>query len=314
MGENDEETLMRAGIAQPARIEVHGFDTLTMTDTEFLTAGKAGVPASIGGALRFPPGGEQVPAVILVHGSAGIGTNVHVWAGEINRIGVAAFILDSFTGRGIAQTVTDQSQLGSLAMIVDSYRALALLAKHARIDTSRVAVMGFSKGGFVALYSSLHRFRRMYGPASSEFAAHIALYPQCNTVFLDDEQVSDRPIRLFHGTGDDYVCIRRCRAYVERLHRIGKDIELTEYPGAQHGFDNPAYSPGCFVADAVTTNGCLREERAGGQIFNVVTGKPFSWKDSCVRRGATLAYDPKATVEVTKAVIDLLISIFELKQ
>ena len=42
-------------------------------------------------------------------------------------MGVAAFLLDSFTGRGIVQTVTDQSQLGSLAMIVDAYRALDLL-------------------------------------------------------------------------------------------------------------------------------------------------------------------------------------------
>jgi acetyl esterase/lipase len=81
----------------------------------------------------------------------------------VNRIGAAGFLLDCFTGRGITQTITDQSQLDGLTMIVDIYRALALLAKHTRIDASRIEVMGFSKGGFAALYSSLKRFQRMHG-------------------------------------------------------------------------------------------------------------------------------------------------------
>jgi len=113
--------------------------------------------------------------VVLVHGSAGAGAGEVQWSQELNQIGVATFLMDCFTGRGIVQTITDQSQLGHLAMIVDAYRALELLSKHAQIDASRIAVMGFSKGGFVALYSSMRRFQRVYGPASSEFAAYIPL-------------------------------------------------------------------------------------------------------------------------------------------
>jgi dienelactone hydrolase len=97
----------------------------------------------------------------------------------MNEIGVAAFLLDSFTGRGITQTVTDQSQLGHLAMIFDAYRALDLLSRHARIDPSRIAVKGFSKGAFVALYASLKRFQRVYGPKGLEFAAYIPFYASC---------------------------------------------------------------------------------------------------------------------------------------
>jgi dienelactone hydrolase len=301
--------LMPPTAARTARIEIHSFETVTLADKQFLMGAKEGIPNSIGGELRLPPGTEPVPAVALVHGSAGVGANVDRWAQELNGMGVAAFLLDSFTGRGIVQTVTDQSQLGSLAMIVDAYRGLDLLRRHSAIDASRIAVMGFSKGGFAALYASLKRFRQMHGTAGVEFAAYISFYPACNTTYLEDEQVTDRPIRVFHGTADDYVSIEPCRNYVQRLRRAGKDIRLTEYAGARHAFDNPLYSPIRSLPDAVTSR-CLREERSGGEIVNVETGRPFSWSDSCVARGATVGYDPRATTEATKAVRSFLTAAF----
>ena len=296
--------------AQTARIEIHSLESLTPTDKQFLTGVKDGIPVRISGELRLPPGTVRVPAVILVHGSAGIGANVDHWARELNGIGLAAFVLDCFTGRGIPETVTDQSRLGSLSMIVDAYRGLDLLSKHARIDASRIAVMGFSRGGSVALYASLKRFQRMYGPAGLEFAAYIPFYPQCNTAYLEDERVSDRSIRIFHGQADDFVSIEPCRRYVERLRRAGKDVQLTEHVGAHQAFDNHLYSPARFLQDAVTTNQCSREERSVGEIVNLDTGQPFSWNDACVRRGATVAYDPVATADATKAVKSFLIAAF----
>jgi dienelactone hydrolase len=300
-------------LSQTGRIEIHSFETVTFTDKQFLTGAKEGNPVRIGGELRLPFGTSRVPAVTLVHGSAGVGANVDRWARELNGIGVAAFLLDCFTGRDIVETVTDQSRLGSLAMIVDAYRALELLSKHERIDSSRVAVMGFSKGGFVALYSSLKRFRRMHGSPEVEFAAHLPFYASCYTVYLEDEQVSDRAIRLFHGIADDYVSIEPCRKYVARLRCAGKDVQLTEYAGARHAFDNHLYSPPLSLPDAVTTSQCPREERPGGIIVNLETGQPFTWSDACVTRGATVGYDHLATAEATKAVKEFLVSRFQLR-
>jgi len=305
-------TYARPSAVKTARLEIHSFETVTVTDRQFLTGAKDGTPVRIGGELRLPVGISRVPAVILIHGSGGVGANVGQWAEELNEIEVAAFLLDCFTGRGIVQTIKDQSQLASLAMIVDAYRALNLLSKHARIDASRIAVMGFSKGGFAAFYASLNRFRRMHGPAGVEFAAYIPFYPSCYTRYIDDEQVSDRPIRIFHGTADDYVSIEPCRNYVERLRRAGKDVQLTEYAGARHAFDNPLYTIALSLPDAVTTNQCPRKERPGGEIVNLETGQPFTWGDTCVRRGATVGYDPVATTEATKAVKAFLTSAFKI--
>jgi dienelactone hydrolase len=297
-------------IGETRRIEIHSFATQTPTDQQFLTHSKSAIPGQIGGELRLPAGPARVPAVVLLHGSAGIGANVHRWARELNAIGAAAFLVDSFTGRGIVQTVTDQSQLGSLAMIVDAYRALDLLSQHTAIDASRIAVMGFSKGGFAALYASLTRFRHLYGSPGAEFAAYVPFYPACNTAYIDDEQVSERPIRIFHGSADNYVSIEPCRKYVQRLRHAGKDVQLTEYASAHHAFDNPLYWPHLSLPDAIITGHCPREERSVGEIINVVTGQAFRWNDPSVRHGGTVGYNAVATAEATNAVKSFLTSTF----
>jgi dienelactone hydrolase len=140
------------------------------------------------------------------------------WVEELRQAGVATFLIDSFTGRGIALSSEDQSQLGSLAMIGDAYLALELLATHPRIDPARISVMGFSKGGSVS--------RRLHGSANVRFAHHIAFYPPCFTSYTGDEAVTDRPIRLFLGTADDLAPVDRCRSCVERLRRAGADAPL----------------------------------------------------------------------------------------
>lgn len=295
---------------QTARIEIHSFESVTLTDKQFLTGGQGGTPTRIGAELRLPAGAARIPAVILLHGSAGIGANVDRWAIELNEIAVGAFLVDSFTGRGLTQTITDQSLLGSLAMILDAYRALALLSRHPGIDASRVAVMGFSKGGFAALYASLKRFQRTYGSPGIEFAAYVPFYPACNTKYLEDDQMSDRPIRIFHGVADNYVPIEPCRNYVQRVRSANADVQLTEYPGAHHAFDNPLYSPHRSLPDAVITGHCVREERTPGEIINVATGEPFLWTDACVKRGGTVGYDAVATAKATVAVKSFLTDTF----
>lgn len=68
-------------------------------------------------------------------------------------MGISTFTLDGFSARGITSLVTYQSKLGRLNMIVDLYRSLSILAAHPRVDPKRIAVMGFSRGGQIALYA-----------------------------------------------------------------------------------------------------------------------------------------------------------------
>ena len=130
----------------------------------------------------------------------GVGDHEDNWARELNQIGIAAFILDSFTGRNVGDTRANLTQSSPLTTLVDSYRALELLSGHPRIDPTKIAILGFSGGATAALRASSKRFQALYGPTGIEFAAYIGFYTPCDPTYIDDENISDKPIRLFHGT------------------------------------------------------------------------------------------------------------------
>src|SRR5713226_9222295 len=104
-----------ASYGQVARMEVIPFESVTLTDEEFLAGREDGKPVTVAGELRLPRAGtERFPLVILLHGSGGIAGLVVEWERDLLAMGVATFVIDSFTGRGIINTNNDQTQLGRL--------------------------------------------------------------------------------------------------------------------------------------------------------------------------------------------------------
>jgi dienelactone hydrolase len=195
-------------------------------------------------------------------------------------------------------------------MVVDVYRALELLAKHPRIDPSRIALMGFSRGGSVALYARLKRFQNMHGPERLAYAAYLPFYPACWTTYVDDDLVSDRPIRIFHGVADNWTPIEPCRQYVTRLNKQGKDVQLKGYPDAHHVFD--ASMPVKQYPKGTGLGTCELEERSGGLMVNRATGQPWKPSDPCATKGTTVGGNPQAREEAIKAVKKFLATTFNL--
>jgi dienelactone hydrolase len=289
------------------RTEVYPMQTVTLSTADFLLGKKDGKPAMIAGELRIPkPGTDRLPAVILVHGSGGVGFNSGMWAGELNKAGFATFITDSFTGRGIINTITDQGQLSSYAMMNDAFAALAMLAKHPRIDPNKIAIMGFSKGAVPSVYASMNRFQNAYASEGASFAAYIGFYTPCNTALIDDEKVSAKPIRLYHGVADDWVPVGPCRDYVARLKKAGANIDLVEYPGATHAFDMQSIQGTVQLPQAVTGRQCHFSEKERGLIVNSDTGQPAASNDPCIERGVTIAYNAEGTDAARKDVVEFL--------
>lgn len=295
-----------------ARVELHAIPSLTLTDQQFLAGDANGKAVTVTGELRVAQGAGKLPVVVLIHGSGGIGPNIEMWARELNQMGISTFALDGFTGRGLTSVNMDQALLGRLAFTLDAYRILDVLAKHPRVDPARIVLMGFSRGGQGALFASLKRFHRMWNKSGAEFAAYIPFYPDCMTSYISDTEI-DRPIRIFHGTPDDYNPVAACKSYVERLRAAGRDVVLAEYPNAQHGFDNPLGSPApLMVKGAQTVRNCRIAEEPKGVLINAVSKAPFTYKDPCVEQNPHVNHDAEATAAAKIAVKAFLRETFKL--
>lgn len=296
------------------RIEAIPISTLTLTDQQFLNGDGYGRPTTIAGVLRVAQGTGRLPLVVMLGGSGGLGNNIDGWDNLFLSMGISTFAIDPFAGRGLVSTVNDQSQLGRLNMILDVYRSLEILAAHPRVDPARIAIIGFSRGGQAALYSALTRFHERWNNSGVSPVAYIPLYPNCSMAIIDDTVVADVPIRIFHGTADDWNPIQPCRDYVARLVSAGVDVTLTEFAGLHHVFDYPGAVPidPPLAFPAAQANSCLLVEEPRGIIVNTATGQPFTYGDACVRLGTHAAYDQDATDATHAAVTDLLRDVFAL--
>jgi dienelactone hydrolase len=252
--------------------------------------------------------------VVLMHGSSGVGATMEAWVHQFNQMGISTFVIDGFSGRGLTAVGPNQALLGRLNFILDIYRTLDILAKHPRVDPERIVLMGFSRGGQAALYASLTRFNKLWNKSGLQFAGYIPFYPDCSTSYATDTEVAARPIRIFHGTPDDYNPVASCKAYIQRLQDAKRDVVLTEYPDSAHGFDSGLLGVNTVTvsANAQTARNCHIREGEGGVLMNADTQAPFGYKDACIELNPHVGGNPATAEEARKAVSDFLQALLKL--
>lgn len=274
-----------------------------------LTIAPSGVeePTTVSGDLSIPDGGGRVPAVIVLHSCSGMTANLVDWAVALNRMRFAALVLDSFTARGATEICTGRASVTISSRLTDAYRALALLATHPRIDPRRIAVLGFSHGGWVTLWASQAHVERRFLRGNVDFAAHAAFYPAaCNVRLLNETAMAPGPVRIFHGTADDWTPIGPCREWVARRQAAGRDVSLVAYERALHAFDVPHFSPPQRWTGIFNAGKCAIIEQPD-RTFLADDGRPLTAASPCVSRGATLGYDARAhqqSIADVKAFLD----------
>jgi dienelactone hydrolase len=180
----------------------------------------------IQGYLARPDGAGPFPAVVGLHGCAGMHEAAkQKLANELVAAGYVTLLVDSFATRGIDHLCT-YSAVNISRRMADAYGALAFLARQAFVDIRRVAAVGFSQGASIALLltetRSVHPF---VVPSDLRFRAAVAFYPPCGPGGL-------RPVipTLIRGAE-------------------GAPIELVVYPGTHHGFYYPHLQPGRMLFD-----------------------------------------------------------------
>jgi dienelactone hydrolase len=289
------------------------FDTLTFPGhiwDPFMPMPAEAEPATVTATLRLPPGVGEVPGVVITHGCGGAGGGATLWARELVTYGYATLDIDSFRGRGITEICSGQEKLNIASVLNDVFRGLDFLAEHPDVDRSRIALLGLSFGGRTALWANQTRFRDLYG-SEHEFVAHLSFYPaSCYIRLADEEDVGDAPMRIFHGTADDWLPIEPCREYVERMQAAGRDVALFEYEGALHAFDDHTVGliPALLLSPLSPRNCAFHEE--DGRIIDPETGEVAGVESTCVEAVVTAGYDPEARTQAIEDVTTFLTSVF----
>ena len=160
------------------------------------------VPVQAQQAVRVPVGGVQltaqlyrpaapgrVPAVAIFHGCGGVGVNNTRMAGLLKEWGYAALVVDSFGARHMVDVCGRHwpTEAEAQARERDIDAALAWLAKQEFVDSGRLAFIGYSYGGGVALLRALSAVEKAKGKLKGDekYGADIvakAIEHPCRTI------------------------------------------------------------------------------------------------------------------------------------
>lgn len=184
--------------------------------------------------LLLPSGAGRVPVILLAPGANGTGKgdgpgHYAGLAQGLQQRGFAVAVVHYFDRTGA--TVADAaSQVRDLPVWYETLAdALAPLGRHPRVDPRRIAILGVSLGGTLAV--NLAAFDQRVQALVSWFGG---FQP------ATERQVRRLPpILVLHGEKDRIVPVEQARRLAAVAQRLGVRHELKTYPDSGHGF-NPA--------------------------------------------------------------------------
>jgi dienelactone hydrolase len=199
-------------------------------------------------------GNNPAPALVLSPICAGAGPHLRYWVQEGLKAGYVVLVLDHMWPRGAGIICGKASDLSFGQGAKDAQAALDFLAGLGYVDMQKVALMGFSWGGAVALMvgsNTAANHSNFKNSSGLRYAASIAVYPVCHhpSFFRGGGMTSpeldfafpdiDRPVlallaELDHEE-DPIECSKRLASAAQR----GAKVEVVVLPNATHAWDSP---------------------------------------------------------------------------
>ena len=208
----------------------------------------------VSGTLYSPENSSSpCPAIVLVHGTAGIDSRGAFYREAILNAGIAILEVDFKTG--VFTSALDRPHNEEFLPL--AFAALKELRKMPAIDPNRIGIMGFSMGGGITVRTAIEANRAQWMGEEKGFAAHAAFYPVCKPILERVEHSSGMtgaPIIIFYGTEDAYgegKAVPELKSLLRK--KFNFDLATVEYPGATHGFNRNA--PALSYADPAAKDG-----------------------------------------------------------
>ncbi len=222
-------------------VEFQSLDLEQQLPIPLIVKGKLKLPVRNQWRKRCFPQDKSLPAVVILHGTAGVDSRGDFYARALNAAGIATFEIDMWEARGINSAANRPSV--PLFTYPDAFGALRFLAEHPNIDPDRIGVMGFSWGGVVTMASATELYTSQFG-GGLRFSAHVAHYPICyayNSPIPGSEfsDLTGAPLLIQIGDKDDYdKGSAPCFALKDGLPPEEQSVvEVKAYEGAFHAWD-----------------------------------------------------------------------------
>jgi dienelactone hydrolase len=195
-------------------------------------------PLAIAARLSVPTDVTRpMPAVVLLHGSAGPTVREAGYAQALNDVGIATLEPDQWAARQLEGGALGRPRTAA-ETLPDVFGAHEFLAANPNVDSNRVGLMGFSFGGVATLLAATKAY-------SAPFAAFMPCYPICwlygNVKGLELSPLSGAPVFLMTAELDQYDNDARAgELLVASLPPSDRAIVKTRaMAGCHHGFDMP---------------------------------------------------------------------------
>jgi dienelactone hydrolase len=194
-------------------------------------AGDINVP----GFFCLPENSALCAAVVVFHGSDGFKLNHEMITRKLADEGFAALALTWFGGASARSHWTE-------VRAVDILQAVSFLKQQPAVDSDRLGLIGFSRGGGLALImGSLIRQTKAivnyFGLTSwkrgMEEFRHLSL---SQTDHLNFVSKIECPVLSFHGDRDAVVSVEDTLNLVAVCRRFGVDHQHIIYPAVNHSF------------------------------------------------------------------------------
>lgn len=186
--------------------------------------------------LALPPDGSG-PGVVVVQEWWGLDAGVKDYADRLASEGFVAVVPDLYHGELAPYEEIEKAQELMQSMPPDRANrdlsaAVDFLAGHEAVTTDRIGVLGAGLGGLLALLLANNR------PDKIAAAVTFHGYPY-GDVEPEDWSGLNAAVRGFMAEYDDYFPPDGAEALEMKLRQMGKDITMTVYPTARHGFMSP---------------------------------------------------------------------------
>jgi carboxymethylenebutenolidase len=216
--------------------------------------------ADRGFAYRSSPEGTgKFPGIIVIMEAFGVNEHFRRLTERFSSWGMVAVTPDLYhrlpRDRRVVAYGDRETAMNNLSRMKDEEaredisRALTLLKEDPRVDSGRIAVVGFCMGGRLSFLSSewfgneIHCAISFYGGG---IGAPKGYFPGHTEVPLAGVRKIAANLLLFYGEKDSFIPEEERNAVSSALEKAGKKFRMITYPGAEHGFfceDRPSYHP-----------------------------------------------------------------------